>query len=173
MLISDPTEKAEWRKFADRIEAVGPYALTLTTGVTAADNIAAVLFAHRDAATLAWSPTPIIALPPPAQAPGVPVDVPPWWRMKKKNIGSSFDSWLREEGIYEEVTATAIKRVLSRQLEAAMEEKGLSKSEMARRMHTSRAALDRLLDPQNGAVTLSTLQKAAAVVGREIRLELV
>ena len=56
----------------------------------------------------------------------------------KKNIGSSLDSWLREEGIYEEVTATAIKRVLSRQLEATMEEKGLSKSEMARRMHTSR-----------------------------------
>jgi len=85
MLISDPTEKAEWRKFADRVEAVGPYALTLTTGVTAADNIAAVLFAHRDAATLAWSPTPILELPPPSEAPGVPVDVPPWWRMKKKN----------------------------------------------------------------------------------------
>ena len=65
--------------------------------------------------------------------------------MKKKNIGSSFDSWLREEGIYEEVTATAIKRVLSRQLEAAMAEKGLSKTEMARRMQTSRAALNRLL----------------------------
>ena len=54
-----------------------------------------------------------------------------------------------------------------------MQEKGLSKTEMARRMHTSRAALDRLLDPQYDAVTLSTLQKAAAVVGREIRLELV
>jgi antitoxin HicB len=93
--------------------------------------------------------------------------------VKKKNIGSSVDSWLREEGIYEEVSATAIKRVVARQVEAAMQEKGLSKSEMARRMHTSRAALDRLLDPQNDAVTLSTLQKAAAVVGREIRLELV
>jgi mono/diheme cytochrome c family protein len=85
MLISDPTEKAEWRKFADRVEAVGPYATTLTTGVTAADNIAAVLFAHRDAATLAWSATPLLDLPPPADAPGVPVDVPPWWRMAKKN----------------------------------------------------------------------------------------
>ncbi len=93
--------------------------------------------------------------------------------MKKKNIGSSFDSWLREEGIYEEVSANAIKRVVARQVEAAMQEKGLSKTEMARRMHTSRAALDRLLDPQNDGVTLSTLQKAAAVVGREIRLELV
>jgi mono/diheme cytochrome c family protein len=85
-LLTDGTpEKAEWRKFADRVEAVGPYATTLTTGVTAADNIAAVLFAHRDAATLAWSPTPLLDLPPPAQQPGVPVDVPPWWRMKKKN----------------------------------------------------------------------------------------
>ena len=93
--------------------------------------------------------------------------------MKRKNVGSSFDSWLREEGIYEEVSANAIKRVVARQVEAAMQEKGLSKTEMARRMHTSRAALDRLLDPQYDAVTLSTLQKAAAVVGREIRLELV
>jgi DNA-binding Xre family transcriptional regulator len=93
--------------------------------------------------------------------------------MKKKNIGSSFDSWLREEGIYDEASANAIKRVVARQVEAAMQERGLSKSEMARRMHTSRAALDRLLDPENDAVTLSTLQKAAAVVGRELRLELV
>jgi len=93
--------------------------------------------------------------------------------MKKKNIGSSFDSWLREEGLYEEVSATAIKRVVARQVEAAMEQKGLTKAEMARRMHTSRAALDRLLDPDNDAVTLVTLRKAAAVVGREIRLELV
>src|ERR1035441_6160488 len=83
-------------------------------------------------------------------------------RMKKKNIGSSFDGWLREEGIYEEVTATAIKRVLARQVEAAMREKNFSKAEMARRMRTSRAALDRLLDPEYDAVTLSTLRKAAA-----------
>jgi hypothetical protein len=93
--------------------------------------------------------------------------------MKKKNIGSTFDSWLREEGLYEEVSATAIKRVVARQVEAAMREKGLTKAEMARRMHTSRAALDRLLDADNDAVTLGTLRKAAAVVGREIRLELV
>lgn len=93
--------------------------------------------------------------------------------MKKKNIGSTFDSWLREEGLYEEVSATAIKRVVARQVEGAMQEKGLSKAEMARRMRTSRAALDRLLDPENDALTLATLRKAAAVVGREIRLELV
>jgi antitoxin HicB len=92
--------------------------------------------------------------------------------MKKKNVGSSFDSWLREEGIYEEVTAAAIKGVLARQVEAAMKEKKFSKAEMARRMHTSRAALDRLLDPEYEAVTLTTLRKAAAAVGRELRLEL-
>jgi len=93
--------------------------------------------------------------------------------MKKKNIGSSFDSWLREEGIHEEVSSTAIKRVLARQVEAAMEEQQVSKAEMAKRMQTSRAALNRLLDPNHDAVTLSTLQKAAAALGREIRLELV
>ena len=93
--------------------------------------------------------------------------------MKKKNIGSSLDSWLREEGVYEEVTATAIKRVLARQIEAAMKDKGLSKAEMARKMHTSRAALDRLLDPEYDAVTLNTLRKAALTVGRELRIELV
>jgi antitoxin HicB len=93
--------------------------------------------------------------------------------MKRKNIGSTFDSWLREEGIYEEVTAAAIKRVLARQVEAAMKEKQFSKAEMARRMHTSRSALDRLLDPESDAVTLSTLHKAALAVGRQLRLELV
>lgn len=93
--------------------------------------------------------------------------------MKKKNIGSEFDSWLREEGIHEPATAGAIKRVLARQIEAAMREHRLSKTEMARRMETSRAALNRLLDPSNGSVTLATLQKAATAVGREVRLELV
>jgi DNA-binding Xre family transcriptional regulator len=92
--------------------------------------------------------------------------------VKKKNIGSSLDSWLREEGIYEEVSANAIKRVLARQVQAAMREKHFSKTEMARRMRTSRAALDRLLDPQYDAVTLNTLCKAASAVGRELRLEL-
>ena len=93
--------------------------------------------------------------------------------MKDKNIGSSFDSWLREEGIYEEVSAAALKRVLARQVAAAMEEKQFSKAEMARRMGTSRAALDRLLDPEYEAVTLSTLRKAAQAVGRQVRVELV
>ena len=65
----------------------------------------------------------------------------------KKNIGSSFDSWLREEGISDETTSTAIKRPLARQVEAAMKDQNVSKAEMAKRMQTSRAALDRLLDP--------------------------
>ena len=93
--------------------------------------------------------------------------------MRKKNVGSSFDRWLREEGIYEETTAAAIKRVLARQVEAAMKQQHVSKAEMARRMRTSRAALDRLLDPENEGVTLATLQKAATAVGRQIHFELV
>ena len=93
--------------------------------------------------------------------------------MKKKNIGSTFDSWLREDGIYEEVSANAIKRVIARQVASAMSHKGLTKSEMAKRMNTSRPSLDRLLDPENSAITLSTLRKAASVVGRKIRLELI
>jgi len=93
--------------------------------------------------------------------------------MKGSNIGTSFDSWLREENIYEEANAAAIKRVLARQIAAAMQERQLSKAEMARRMKTSRAALDRLLDPEYDAITLSTLRKAAHALGRELRLELV
>jgi antitoxin HicB len=93
--------------------------------------------------------------------------------MKKENIGSSLDDWLREEGTYEEVTAVAIKRVLARQIAQEMANQNLSKSEMAKRMHTSRAALDRLLDPSSDAVTLNTLFKAATAVGRQINMELV
>jgi len=93
--------------------------------------------------------------------------------MRKSSIGSSFDSFLREEGTYEEVTAKAIKRVLARQVEVAMKARQFSKTQMAQRMRTSRAALDRLLDPKYEAVTLSTLCKAAKAVGRELRLELV
>lgn len=95
--------------------------------------------------------------------------------MSKKNphIGSSFDDFLAEEGILEETKAQAIKEVLALQIEQAMKEKGLSKSQMAKLMETSRASLDRLLDPENTSVTLHTMQKAAAIVGRRLRLELV
>jgi antitoxin HicB len=92
--------------------------------------------------------------------------------MKKGSIGSSFDDFLKEEGIYEEVQATAIKRVLSWQLQKAMEAAHISKAEMARRMHTSRSHLDRLLDPDNERIQLDTLMKAATAVGKRVRIEL-
>ena len=89
------------------------------------------------------------------------------------HIGSSFEEFLRDEGTYTETTTRAIKRVLARQIERAMKDRGLSKAAMAREMATSRAALDRLLDPDNDSVTLHTLSKAAEAVGRRIRVELV
>jgi hypothetical protein len=88
-------------------------------------------------------------------------------------IGSSFESFLKESNLYEEVTGEAVKTVLAWQLSRAMESQGLSKSEMAARIQTSRAQLDRLLDPSNDKVQLDTLKRAAAAVGRKIRLELV
>jgi antitoxin HicB len=92
--------------------------------------------------------------------------------MKKKGrIGSSFDDFLKKEGIYKDVTAQAIKRVIARQLDALMEEEGLTKTELAKRMKTSRAQLDR--DPDNESVTLGTLTRAAQAVGRQLRMELV
>jgi antitoxin HicB len=94
--------------------------------------------------------------------------------MKKKGrIGSSFDDFLKEDGIYEEVTARAIKRVIARQLDTLMEDEGITKTELAKRMKTSRAQLDRLLDPDNESVTLGTLTRAAQAVGRQLRMELV
>lgn len=88
------------------------------------------------------------------------------------HIGSSFESFLEEEGILEDCTTVAVKRVLARQIEREMRERGMTKSAMAKAMRTSRPALDRLLDPANGSVTLDTLQRAAAAVGRKLRLEL-
>jgi predicted XRE-type DNA-binding protein len=89
------------------------------------------------------------------------------------HVGSTFESWLDEKGIREEANAAAIKSVIAEQIAAAMKERGLTKSRMAELMHTSRAQLDRLLDPDNGGATLETLMRAAKVVGRELRLELV
>ncbi len=91
---------------------------------------------------------------------------------RKERLGSSFDDFLKDEGIYEEVTAGAIKRVLTRQIAEAMKAGEISKSEMARRMNTSRSQLDRLLDPDNTKIRLDTLYKAARAVGRTVRLEL-
>ncbi|HEY3819456.1 MAG TPA: hypothetical protein VGL81_19940 [Polyangiaceae bacterium] len=81
-LLTDPNEIAELQTFVDRGNAIQPYAQPLTVGVTPADNIAAALFAHHDVTTLAWSDTPLLPLPPTY---AVPVDVPPWWRMRKKH----------------------------------------------------------------------------------------
>ncbi len=88
------------------------------------------------------------------------------------HFGSSFDDWLKEQGIYEEVTAHAIKRVLAWQIEQAMKAQKISKAEMARRMHTSRTQLERLLDPSNDKVQLDTVQRAATAVGRTLKFEL-
>lgn len=93
--------------------------------------------------------------------------------MKQKNKGMSFDGWLHEEGIREEVTAVAIRCVLARQVAAAMRRDGVTKTEMAQRLCTSRGTLDHLLDAENGSVALSTLCKAASAVGREVCLDLV
>jgi predicted XRE-type DNA-binding protein len=91
---------------------------------------------------------------------------------KNPHIGSTFESWLDEKGIREDVTAAAVKSVIAGQIAAAMKEQGLTKSRMAELMHTSRAQLDRLFDPSSGSVTLETLMTAARAVGRELRLEL-
>jgi len=95
--------------------------------------------------------------------------------MTKENphIGSTFESWLDEQSIREDVTASAIKSVIAEQIALAMKEQGLTKTRMAELLHTSRAQLDRLLDQNNGSVTLETLMRAAKVVGRELRLELI
>ena len=92
--------------------------------------------------------------------------------MTIKHIGSSFEDFLKDAGIHGEATAHAIKRVLAWQIEQAMTEQGISKTAMAKRMKTSRAQLDRLLDPDNDKVQLDTVQRAAAAVGRTLHLEL-
>lgn len=90
----------------------------------------------------------------------------------KKNIGSAFDDFLAEDGLLESSEEQAIKEILADQIKTAMQSEGLNKAAMARRMNTSRQALDRLLDPANTGVTLHTMQRAAAAVGRRLTLEL-
>lgn len=94
-------------------------------------------------------------------------------KTKNPHIGSRFEDFLAEEGILDEVTAAAQKRVVSWQLAQLMQRQKISKAEMARRMHTSRAALERLLDPKNPSVTLQTIGRAAAVLGRRVEIRLV
>ncbi len=90
----------------------------------------------------------------------------------KGKIGSRFDDFLRETGDHEVVKAAAIKRVIAWQISEAMRVDGVTKAEMALRMETSRSQLDRLLDPENDDVTLTTLARAVAALGRGIRLEM-
>ncbi len=87
-------------------------------------------------------------------------------------IGSSFDDFLVEEGIFEEVTATATKRVIAWQIQKGMDDLNLNKTAMAKKMHTSRAALNRLLDEEDTSLTLTTLVSAAAALGKKVRIEL-
>ena len=93
--------------------------------------------------------------------------------MKKENIGSDFDDFLKEEGIYDEVDAAAVKEVIAFHVEQMMKEKSLTKSAMARMMNTSRAAVDRLLDPGNVSVTLQTMEKVAGLLGQKLKIEFI
>ncbi|MGE0153115.1 MAG: helix-turn-helix domain-containing protein [Reyranellaceae bacterium] len=93
-------------------------------------------------------------------------------RKRSKHAGSTFDSLLEEEGILGEVEAVAIKRVIAWQLANTMKQKKITKKAMAARMRTSRSQLDRLLDPENSAVNLSTIARAAKVIGKRIRIEM-
>ena len=92
--------------------------------------------------------------------------------MNKKRIGSNFDDFLKEENLYEQVQTVAIKRVIAYQIAEEMKKKNLTKTEMASRMKTSRAALERLLDPENASITLFTLERAASALGKKLTVQL-
>ena len=92
--------------------------------------------------------------------------------MKKKHIGSKLDDHLQANRLLETATATATKRVIAHQIAQEMKRRRLTKVAMATRMRTSRAALDRLLDPDNPSVTIGTLEKAAAALNRRLKVEL-
>jgi antitoxin HicB len=89
-----------------------------------------------------------------------------------KYSGSDFDDFLREDGILEEVTARAHKRLLALQLSEVMDQSNITKTQLAERLQTSRSQLDRLLDPDNTAVTLDSLERLAHAVGRQLIVEL-
>ncbi len=92
--------------------------------------------------------------------------------MSKKNIGSSFDEFLSENATLDEATAVAVKRVIAWQIEQEMKVQNLNKTMMAKKMHTSRAALNRLLDESDTSLTLTTLASAASVLGKKLKVEL-
>lgn len=90
----------------------------------------------------------------------------------KGRVGSSFEDFLKEQGIYEEVTENAMKRVLAFQLAEIMKEQNITKAEMAKRLDTSRSQLDRLLDPENDGITLDALSRAVNALGYSLKFEL-
>jgi predicted XRE-type DNA-binding protein len=92
--------------------------------------------------------------------------------MDKKHIGGDFDDFLRDEGILDDAEAVAAKRVIAFQIAQEMESAHISQSELARRMKTSRSAVERLLDPTNPSVTLGTLERAATAVGKRLKIQL-
>ena len=92
--------------------------------------------------------------------------------MSKKNIGSNFDDFLQEESLLESSTAVALKRVIAWQIDQEMKVQKLTKTELAKRMHTSRAALNRLLDENDASLTLTTLASAEAALGKKVNLQL-
>lgn len=91
--------------------------------------------------------------------------------MGKKNVGSRFDDFLQEEAILEDATAVALKRVIAWQIAKEMKAQQITKTELAKRMHTSRAALNRLLDEADPSLTLTTLASAAAALGRKVNIQ--
>jgi antitoxin HicB len=96
-------------------------------------------------------------------------------RKKKddRHSGSSFDSFLAEQGMLAEIEAVALKRVLAWQLKQAMDQQQISKQKMAKQLGTSRSQVDRLLDPAYTGISIATVSKAAHVIGKRIRLEIV
>lgn len=93
--------------------------------------------------------------------------------LRRQHVGSSLESFLQEEGILEEATALAVKRIIAWQISHEMQAQNLNKTTLARKMHTSRAALNRLLDEEDTSLTLTTLASAASALGKKIKLELV
>ncbi|HEX5330046.1 Fis family transcriptional regulator [Sulfuricurvum sp.] len=93
--------------------------------------------------------------------------------MKPQGIGTSFDDFLEAEGMLAEAEAVAIKRVIAYQLEETMKKEHITKTEMAKRMKTSRSAIDRLLDPLNTSITLATIESAVSAMGKRLQIQMV
>ncbi len=93
--------------------------------------------------------------------------------MKPQGIGTNFDDFLAEEGMLAEAEAVAIKRVIAYQLAETMKKEHITKTEMAKRMNTSRSAIDRLLDPLNTSITLATIESAVNAMGKRLQIQMV